>query len=370
MSVYRDEYNKDKWVVMVRFQNWQGETKTLKKRGFLTKRAAKEWETEFLNSKSRSLDMSFMSFVDRYKEERMSRLKESTQVTKAYMIDALILPAFGKIPLRDISAADVLEWQNNLMRYRDERGRAYASSYLKTVHNQLSAILNYAVKYYRLPENPARVAGNMGTDKHCRYNIWSQDEYSRFSEAMMEYPDAYYCFEVLYWTGIREGELLALTLGDVDFKRKEIRITKTYHRSKKKDIVTEPKTDESNRTVTIPQFLCEELMEYVDMNYDIKTTDRLFPVSKSYLERKMTMGCALAGLQKIRIHDLRHSHVSLLIAKGFNPVEIGKRVGHKSQEITFRYAHLFAGRERSIADSLDEMKKGDDDYVGKDTGSI
>lgn len=363
MSVYRDEYNQDRWVVMVRFQNWKGETKTLKKRGFLTKRAAKEWEIEFLNSKSRSLDMTFMSFVERYKEERMSRLKESTQVTKGYMIDTLILPAFGKIPLRDISAADVIAWQNDLMKHRDENGKAYASSYLKTVHNQLSAILNYAVKYYSLPENPARVAGNMGTDKHCRYSIWSQDEYHRFSEVMMEYPDAYYCFEVLYWTGIREGELLALTLGDVDFKRKEIRITKTYHRSKKTDIVTDPKTDESNRTVTIPQFLCEELMEYVEMNYDIKKSDRLFPVSKSFLERKMKTGSELAGLPRIRIHDLRHSHISLLILKGFNAVEIGKRVGHKSQEITFRYAHLFASRERSIADSLDEMR-GDDDYVG------
>lgn len=357
MGVYRDENRPDAWVVRLYYKNWKGERIPLKKRGFKTKREAKEWEIEFLTSKSRSLDMSFRSFVGIYKEERMSRLKESTQDTKSYMIDSLIVPWFGNMTLRDITSTDVIAWQNELLKYRDENGKPYAASYLKTIHNQLSAILNYAVKYYKLLENPAKIAGNMGNDKNCQFNIWSKEEYMRFAEAVMEWPEAYYCFEMLYWGGIREGELLALTPADVDTKKKkEISITKTFHRAHGKDIITPPKTDESKRKVSIPQFLCDEIEEYLGICFELEKTDRLFPVSKYYLERKMKAGCEKAGLKKIRIHDLRHSHVSLLIEQGFNAVEIGRRVGHKSVEITYRYAHLFANRERSIANTLDTMK--------------
>lgn len=362
MSVCRDERNSDKWIVRVRYKNWKGETITLKKRGFSTKREAKEWETEFMSSKSRSLNMSFRSFVNIYKEERMSRLKESTQDTKGYLIESLIIPGFENKSLRDITSTDVVAWQNELLKYRDANGKPYASSYLKTIHNQLSAIFNYAVRYYKLPENPAKIAGNMGNDKNCQFNIWAREEYARFAEAVMEWPVAYYCFEVLYWTGIRIGELLALIPEDVNFKKKELSITKTYHRAHGKDIVTLPKTDESNRKVTLPQFLCDELREYLSVCYEMEKSDRLFPVSKDYLERKMKAGCEKAGLKRIRIHDLRHSHISLLIERGFNAVEIARRVGHKSVEITFRYAHLFAARERNIANTLDEMK-GENDHV-------
>ena len=363
MGVYRDEERPEAWVVRVRYKNWKGESIALKKRGFKTKREAKEWELEFMNSKSRSLDMSFQSFVDIYKDERMSRLKESTQDTKGYMIESLIIPGFANKALRDITSTDVIAWQNELLKYRDENGKPYASSYLKTIHNQLSAIFNYAVRYYRLPENPAKIAGNMGNDKNCQFNIWSREEYLRFSETMMDSPIAYYCFETLYWSGIRIGELLALTPEDVNFKKRELSITKTFHRAHGRDIVTAPKTDESYRSVTLPQFLCDELQEYLEICYEPEKTGRLFPISKYFLERKMKTGCEMAGLKKIRIHDLRHSHISLLIEKGFNAVEIARRVGHKSVEITYRYAHLFANRERNIANTLDEMK-GDDDYVG------
>lgn len=363
MGVYRDERKPDTWIVRLTYKNWKGESIAKKKRGFRTKKEAREWEIEFLNSKSRSLDMSFRSFADIYKEERMARLKESTQETKGYIVDKLIVPAFGDKSLRDISASDVVAWQNDLLKYRDKNGKPYESSYLKTIHNQLSALMNYAVKYYKLPENPAKVAGNMGTDKNCRYNIWSKEEYMRFKEAVMEWPEAYYCFETLYWSGIREGELLALTPEDVDTKKKkEISVTKTFHRAHGKDIITSPKTDESRRKVSMPQFLCDEIDEYLEMCYELKQTDRLFPVSKDYLERKMIAGCEKAGIKRIRIHDLRHSHVSLLIEQGFNAVEIGHRVGHKSVEITYRYAHLFAAKERNIANALDEMR-GDDDHV-------
>ena len=99
----------------------------------------------------------------------------------------------------------------------------------------------------------------------------------------MDKPRSFYAFEMLYWCGIRSGELLALTAADFDFQKQTVTISKTYHRSKGRDIITSPKTAKSNRTVKMPPFLCEEMQEYIKMFYDIKPDERLFTVTKSYL---------------------------------------------------------------------------------------
>lgn len=96
-----------------------------------------------------------------------------------------------------------------------------------------------------------------------------------------------------------------------------------------------------NRTIKMPKFLCEEMQEYISMLYGLKKKDRIFTVTKSYLHHEMDRGAKAAGVKRIRIHDLRHSHISLLIDMGFSAVAIADRVGHESIEITYRYAHLF-----------------------------
>ena len=169
----------------------------------------------------------------------------------------------------------------------------------------------------------------------------------------MDKTISYYAFEVLYWCGIREGELLALTPADFDFKRSTLTINKSYQRLKGRDVVTAPKTPKSNRTIKIPQFLADEMQDYLKSMYGIKPTDRLFPVSKNYLHREMDRGAEASGVKRIRIHDLRHSHVSLLIEMGFSAVAIAERVGHESIDITYRYAHLFPTKQTEMADKLD-----------------
>ena len=217
---------------------------------------------------------------------------------------------------------------------------------------QGSAIFNHAVKFYDLPSNPARKAGNMGKEKSREMLFWTQAEYKAFSEAMMDKPMSFYAFEVLYWGGLRLGEMLALTPKDIDFKRNIIRINKSYQRIKGEDYITEPKTPNSVRNVQMPDFLAEELKDYIDSLYGITENDRIFPLTKSYLHHEMLRGCAESGVKRIRIHDLRHSHVSLLIDMGFSAVAIANRVGHESIDITYRYAHLFPTTQQAIADKL------------------
>lgn len=358
MPAYKDA-KRGTWYVKFQYTDWQSNHKTCYKRGFPTKREALQWERDFLLQQSGSTDMSFADYVEVYKKDREVRLKESTFEMKINIIDTKIVPYFKNKKLRDITSKDIIEWQNTLMKYRDKKtGKPYSSSYLKTIHNQLSALLNHAVKFYGLKDNPARIVGNMGSEKNIQMKFWTQEEYARFAEANMDDPLAFYSFETLYWSGIREGEFLALTPKDVNLEKKTLSITKTYHRSKGRDIVTSPKTAKSNREVVIPEFLCDELKDYMNMCYAQEPTDRLFPVSKSQLTRMMRLGAKKAELAPIRIHDLRHSHVSLLINLGYSAVAIAQRVGHESIDITYRYAHLFPTVQTDMADKLNSIGGG------------
>ena len=186
--------------------------------------------------------------------------------------------------------------------------------------------------------------------------FWTKEEYLKFAEVMMDRPIFYYAFEVLYWCGIREGELLALTPADFDFERQTLRIDKNYQRIGKRDVIQTTKTKYSVRTIKIPKFLCEEMQDCLKQFYHIKKNDRIFPLTKHRLYTAIKTGSEQAGVKKIRVHDLRHSHVSLLINSGFSAFEIGKRVGHSAEKITLRYAHLFPGKQDTMANFLEQER--------------
>ena len=216
----------------------------------------------------------------------------------------------------------------------------------------MSAIFNHAVRFYHLPYNPAQRAGTIGSEEHKEMLFWTKEEYVKFSDAIMDKPLSFYAFELLYWCGIRVGELLALTSTDFDFDKKTLTINKSYQRLKGRDLITSPKTVKSNRTIKMPQFLCDEVQEYISMLYEIKENERLFPVTKSYLHHEMDRGSQIANVKRIRIHDLRHSAISLLIEMGFSALAIADRVGHESIDITYRYAHLFPNKQTEMAEKL------------------
>lgn len=267
------------------------------------------------------------------------------------------MPYFGKFKMCNITAQQIITWQNELIDHKDENGKPYSPVYLKTIHNQLSAIFNHAVRFYNLKETPCKKAGSMGKKKNREMLFWTKDEYLKFADAMMEKPLSYYAFEMLYWCGIREGELLALTPADFDFEKRTVTINKSFQHLNGRDLITTPKTEKSNRTITIPKFLSDEMQDYLNMLYDVGLDDRMSPITKSYLHREMDRGSTAAGVKRIRIHDIRHSHVSHLIDLGFSATAIADCVGHESIDITYNYAHLFPSKQTEIADKLD-MERG------------
>ena len=351
MPAYKDE-KQGTWFASFYYQNWKGERTKKMKRGFPAKREALAWEREFLQKAAADLSMSFESFVELYINDMKNRIRDHTWQTKGNIIQKKLLPYFGKKKMYEIHTRDVIAWQNEMMSYRDKNGKGYSDTYLKTLHNQLSAILNHAVKHYELKSNVASKVGPIGKKEAKEMLFWTKDEYRKFADIMMDKPVSYYAFEVLYWCGLRLGELLALTPSDFNFAKETVSITKSYQRFRCEDVITDPKTQKSNRVIAMPKFLCEEMREYLKLLYGVQPSDRVFTITKSYLHHEMDRGSQAAGIKRIRIHDLRHSHVSLLIEMGFSALAIADRVGHESIDITYRYAHLFPSKQKEMANKL------------------
>lgn len=351
MPAYKD-ISKGTWYISFYYKNWKGERERKLKRGFRTKHEAQVWEQEFRQQKAATMDMTFESFVEIYSKDMKTRLKLNTWITKENIIKTKLIPAFGNKKMNEIRPSDVIQWQNAMMESRGKKGHAYSDTYLKTLHNQLSAIFNHAIKYYELKSNPAAKAGSMGKAHGKEMLFWTKEEYLKFSDSMMDKPMSFYAFEMLYWCGIRVGELLALSPENFDFSKETVHINKSYQRINGEDVITDPKTPKSNRVIQMPTFLCEEIQDYLKTLYGIKSTDRIFPFTKDYLHHEMTRGAKEQRIKRIRIHDLRHSHVSLLIEMGFSAVAIADRLGHESIDVTYRYAHLFPSRQAEIAKKL------------------
>lgn len=247
-----------KWLIQYRYTDWQGKRRKSTKRGFATKREAEEWLRNFLIKQKADFDMKFEDFWKMYYADIETRLREHTMRTKKYIVELKILPYFGNKRVNDITAADIRQWQNELIKM------GYSPTYLKTINNQLSAIFNYAVRYYDLKSNPCAKAGSMGKSKAEEMDFWIGEEFRKFIDSVMNKRLSYMAFMTLYWTGMRLGELLALNPKDVDLEKRTISITKSYQRLGKKDVITPPKTPKSKRVITIPEFLAADIKDYMD----------------------------------------------------------------------------------------------------------
>lgn len=355
MPAYKDN-NTGNWFAKFYYTDWQGTKQQKWKRGFATKKEALAFERDFLEKQSANPDMTLQNLYELYMEDMTARLKPSTILTKKNIYRTHILPFFGKKPVNEIKASDVRRWQNQLM----NSPKGYSKTYLKTINNQLTCLINYAKRFYDLNTNPCGKAGSIGQAKADEMDYWTYDEYISFREGVRDKPLSYLCFEVLYWTGIREGELLALTSADIDFDNKLIDINKTYQRLQGKDVITTPKTRKSKRKVPIPDFLCDELREFISTRYMITPDERLFPITKSYLSHEMIRGCKNTGVKKIRIHDIRHSHASLLINQGCDALILADRLGHEKVSTTLNtYSHLFPHKQQELVHSLESLQATD-----------
>ena len=355
MSVSAKKDKNGTWHIQYRYKDWTGANRKSQKRGFKTKKEAEDWLAQFMLQKAGDLSMNFEDFWEIYKKDMGSRLRETTMRQKEYVVKDKLLPYFGKIPVNQITAPMIRQWQNEMM------AKGYKDTYLKTINNQLSSIFNYAVRYYDLHANPCHKAGSMGKSKADTMEYWTLEEFNQFEAAIIDKRTSWIAFRLLFWTGMRLGEMLALTIGDLDFEAGTIQVSKSYTRMGGKDLVTPPKTYNSVRTITMPDELAKDLQEYVDSIYRPRPTKRIFSnITKSYIEHEMERGIAKSGVRKIHVHCLRHSHASMLVQMGFNPVEIADRLGHGKVTTTIEtYCHPAMDAQVTMAKRLSQMEKND-----------
>ena len=357
MSVYKD--NNNTWTAETRYKDYSGQTRKKKKRGFKLKRDAEQWQRDFLERQAAQPDMLFDTLCDLYLADQEAHARKlSTYTTKRNRINTWIRPAFQDRRVNEITPANVRSWQADLKQAAGHNGRPLSPGYIYSLVTELSALFNYAVKFYGLNVNPCRIAGNTAGKKARSLSFWTREEWQRFIDTFDRSDPFYALFSALYWTGARRGEILALTLADIS--RDRITINKTYNVIDGKEIIDAPKTPRSIRDVTIPAALYEILAAHAGRIYGAQPETRIFSmISRSAAGYQLNKHAELAGVPKIRVHDLRHSHASLLIDLGCSPVLISQRLGHDNVTTTMNvYAHMFPDRQNELADKLQDLLTG------------
>ena len=380
MPVYKDEKTKfDKktnkertintYMVSVRYTDWQGKHQRHTKRGFLTKKEAKEYEAKFLAEVTNSCNMLFEDIVAKYMENRkLKNLKHSTLTNKQFLINAHILPTFGKMEVNAIKPSDIEAWQKALMNNKAN----YAPTYIYTINNLLNSILYYAGRVFGLPKNPAAATEKIGIARNDKFNYWTHEEFNKFIATLLDKEanakagirrkcNDYIlsmAFILLFYTGIREGELLALTSNDINLINQTITINKTFKHINGKDVITAPKTKCSNRTLKISEGLTEQLKVFLSAFPERSPNDRIFEsLNPSNLFRAIHSTAKLAGLKEIKVHDLRHSCCSLLFHLGVSELKVKNYLGHSNIQTTLNiYAHLYPEALDEVTEKLQAVE--------------
>lgn len=355
MPVYKYETKSGikKWYAAFWYTDWTGKKRKKKKEGFDKKGDAQTFEREFLLKNSRSCDMSFASMVELYRADAVHRVREGTQGNQDSVIDKWLLPHFGALPVNKIDAVVIRSWQNVVMATINPRtGEKYADTYIRSINSRLSAIFNFAVTFYGLQANPCRAAGYMGKKKAGKMKFWTLDEFNLVMDQVNSWGFRV-AFQIMYWLGFREGECLALQPADI-LPSKLARVEKTHHRRKGKDKNGPPKTDNSYRDTSMPDFLYDEVLHYIDALYEIDEHDRIFYFQKGTLGRILDEAAKAAGVKRIRVHDLRHSHAALMVELGYSIVAVAERLGDTVEVAMATYSHLYPNKMEALSADLEK----------------
>ena len=348
MPTYYDKKTKT-WFCQFRYVDYTGKTKQKRKRGFTLQRDAKEWERSFLAQQHNDLSMPFEKFLELYQEDMYHRLKPKTKYVKKYIIEKHILPYFKDKEMNSITAMDIRKWQNTIMSKYD-----YSQAYLKKINGILNAIFNYASKYYDLKNNPCKKAECIGSHKSKEMQVYTLEEFNKLIQCFDDQTDVA-IFTTLYYTGMRKGELFALTRKDIDLDKGIINIDKSYQRLQAKDVITSPKTPKSIRKIEIPKFLIQVLKDYIDTLYDVSDDTYIFMHHYVKLRDRLKKAQKKASLSEITVHSFRHCHASLLINMGYSPLLVADRLGDNVETVMKIYSHLYPTKKNELIQKLDNL---------------
>lgn len=313
-----------------------------------TKRETEAAAQKFLDSLARSPKITVEQLTEQYFSDKGPRLKEISIRNKRGLINKWILPDFGDRRIGELTAHDLMQWQNKLL------AADLSDAHRRNIDSLMRVLLNHACRYDDLGKNPMAKLDHIGKTGR-RLDYWTLDEYNSFMAVPGLGDPARTMIEVLFYSGLRIGELLALTGNDLDFDRKLIDVNKTAHwRIGGEYYTTSPKTSNSVRSVIMPGSVMGNLREYSSRMYGFKPETRVFPFTDGPARYAINTLSEKAGVKRIPVHGLRHSHASMLIHDGFSPKAVAERLGDTEQMIMTVYGHLYTSVHQDMADKLEE----------------
>lgn len=347
MPTYKDDKT---WYVKFYYTTYDENRVQKFKRGFRTKKEAEQYEREFLLSQQYQPSMLFIDFLEIYKKDVYPTLRKHSIQNKTYVQNNRVLPFFKDYRINEITTKDIKKYQNWLL------NKGYSSATIKGGQREFSAIMNHAVKFYNLKENPASKVGTVKNPNEMpsKMRFWTFEEFSHVI-SLVEDKKTKLALNLLYWSGMRKGEMFALTYEDINYINNTVTISKSYQRLNGNDIVTPTKTYEI-REIKLPNFLIEDIKEY--QHGALNPNGVIIEWGKTFMENEIKRICTDTGIKRIHIHGLRHSHASYLINKGVNVVLISKRLGHKNTSMTLdTYSHFFPNDEINLLNTMNEDYK-------------
>lgn len=334
--------------------------------GFKTKAEAKHGysvfvteKCEVLNEKPRKKQASTAESLiidtlsQAYFASLSNQLKDSTIYEKQKIFDLIILPRFGNMDIRDITTQELYKWQDELWAKKNPRtGKPYAFKYLSKIRTYFSAFLSWcAARYPEAQNNLLSVQKPKRRTPQAKMQFWTRDEFEQFIHYVKS-PTYHAIFTTLFFTGRRKGEVLALSPEDIDLEKGTINFNKSITRKTLDDStynITSTKTEIVSST-PICKTLLNELKSYEGGSpFYFGGED---PIIDNTLRRHFNKACAKAGVKQIRIHDLRHSFVSMCIHLGATIPVVADLIGDTIAQVTKTYAHMYEADKRKIIDEI------------------
>ena len=369
MASYEKSKASGLWSVRFREISSDGAPRQRRLSGFRTKKEAQYAYEDYIVSRETAptvteapieektaLDMTFSELTYKYFEYQKPRLKAASYYDLSKKVENKIISYFGNMPFKRITPITVLEWQATMSEY--------SYKYQKDIFTHLVSIYNFAEKYYDIPNIMNKVDRPRNIEGKKEMLFWTPEEFSAFISAV-DRPDYNILYLFLYLSGCRRGEALALTWDDVDFASHTVKISKNVaykvgEKGKPYQITT-PKNVGSNRTVHLPESFFSQLESYRTWQLE-NTTSQSFvfgaedPLPPTSIERNLTKYAEIAGVKRIRIHDLRHSCASYLIHKGVTIVGVSHHLGHSSTKQTLdTYSHILPDDNSMIVGALSDL---------------
>lgn len=360
-NVYRDKRNGSWYFVANLGTDAEGKRVRHWGRGYKTQKDAKAAYDAYMADFSKTAvkvnsTMSFGEFFRTYwVPDYKARTRESTFAVRSQMARKRFA-RWDRCRLRDIDAPALKRWQNELV-------SAYSPAYARSVYGYFAMVLDMAVKIGLLQRNPARTVGNVPKARR-EVDFWTRDEFERVAATFdtNEYfgLHGFTCLWLLYMTGLRLGEAQALRWSAIDFGSGTLTVScSMYYRNAHDWKITPPKTKAGKRVIALDSLTLGYLSRWYDVQQRNICSDFVLsrdgsPLSKHVIGRVIERHAPMAGVHRIRVHALRHSHAALLISLGENALAIRDRLGHEDVKTTLgTYGHLYAEANKGVALRLD-----------------